>query len=122
MSQEPANYDARMESEILELGLVSPRVRKEEIDALMERVVYHVAVIPGTTTTAITSYIPMGEVMFTLATTTLACVDKRNFNEALGRKYGIEKCANLSRDKLWELEGYTLAKRYEERVANEEHY
>ena len=36
-----------------------------------------------------------------------ACVDPRNFDSALGRKYSYEDAFN----KLWPLEGYLLAER-----------
>lgn len=36
-----------------------------------------------------------------------ACVDIKNFDEALGRKYGYENAF----EKLWPLEGYLLAER-----------
>jgi hypothetical protein len=39
-----------------------------------------------------------------------ACVDPRNFNAKLGADYAIQDCVNAARDKLWELEGYHLAK------------
>ena len=40
----------------------------------------------------------------------MACVDKRNYNAELGFKYGKEKAEAIAEDKLWELEGYFLAK------------
>jgi hypothetical protein len=113
MSQEPAKYDIEMEADIQRLNLTAPRVTPEHIDALMDKVQYHVDVLPGTTTTRITSSLQIGETTFTLETSIMACVDKRNFNAELGRKYGIEKCAKATRDKLWELEGYALARKLE---------
>ena len=38
---------------------------------------------------------------------TSACVDKKNYNEAVG----AEICLNRIRDKLWAYEGYLLQKR-----------
>lgn len=41
-----------------------------------------------------------------------ACVDQKNFDDAIGRKYAYENAF----DKLWQLEGYLLA---EERLQQE---
>lgn len=110
MSQEQPHYDVRMEADIQELGLTAPRITPDRIDALMEKVQYDIHYVPDSTTTVVTSYIELGAIKFTLAVVTLACVDKRNFSAELGRKYGIEKCKGPTKDKLWELEGYALAK------------
>lgn len=102
--------EAQMETEIKELGLVYPRVRLEQIDALMATVEVHTYVIPGTTTTVATAMLPIAHIKFTLANEIMACVDPRNFNAELGVKYGTEKVLAAARNKLWELEGYALAK------------
>lgn len=99
--------DAEMEQEIVDKGLVYPRIEAAQIDELMTQVVYDV---PGTTTTVITAMLPMGHINFSLCTEIMACVDPRNFNAELGKKYGIEKAEKVARSKLWELEGYALAK------------
>lgn len=90
-------------------GAVYPKVSPDLIDALMEDVVYEASIVPGTTTTVVVSYRQTGLSKFTLAVATMACVDPRNFVEQLGIKYCTEKCKKLTRDKLWELEGYLLA-------------
>ena len=102
--------DAVQEKELKELSLMYPRVTKEQIDNLMNQVEYHTCVISGTTTTIATAILPIGISKFTLAMTKSACVDPRNFNAQLGAKYAIQDCVNAARDKLWELEGYHLAK------------
>lgn len=98
-----------MEKEIVDKGLTYPRVTLDEIQSKMEEVQYDCHIVPGTTTTVVTAYIVMGHVNFTLVTEIMACVDPRNFNEELGKKYGIEKAKKSAMDKLWELEGYRLA-------------
>lgn len=102
--------DVVQEKELKELGLMYPRVTKEQIDSLMEKVQYHTYVPIGTTTTIATATLPIGISKFTLAMTKSACIDPRNFNAKLGAEYAIQDCVNAARDKLWELEGYHLAK------------
>lgn len=102
--------DVVQEKELKELGLIYPRVTKEQIDSLMNQVEYHTHIVSGTTTTIATAILPLGISKFTLAMTKSACVDPRNFNAQLGAKYAIQDCVNAARDKLWELEGYHLAK------------
>lgn len=102
--------DAVQEKELKELGLMYPRVTKEQIDNLMNQVEYNTHVISGTTTTIATAILPIGISKFTLAMTKSACVDPRNFNAQKGAEYAILDCVNVARDKLWELEGYHLAK------------
>lgn len=101
--------DKRIEEEIKSKGLTYPRVEKERIDELMAQVTYDCHVVPGTTTTVITAMLPIGHINFSLCTEIMACVDPRNFNAELGKKYGIEKAEISARSKLWELEGYALA-------------
>jgi len=101
--------DQEMEKEIVKKGLVYPRITNDEIEKKMLAVKYDCHIVPGTTTTVITAYIPMKHLNFTLCTEIMACVDPRNFNKELGEKYGIEKAAKSAKDKLWELEGYSLA-------------
>ena len=103
------SMDTRMEADINQLGLNAPRVPKEHIDMLMEHVQYKTHIVEGTTTTVAVAVLPMGSVDFTLAIESMVCVDKSNFNAALGAKYAIEKAAESARNKLWELEGYVLA-------------
>ena len=83
------------------------RVTKEQIDAIMDGVVYYVHHIPGTTTTIATAFDTDG---FSLAVGLSACVDPANFNAELGEKYAREDAAKKAERKLWELEGYRLAK------------
>lgn len=102
--------DAVQEKELQELCMMYPRVTKEQIDSLMNQVEYHTHIVSGTTTTIATAILPIGISKFTLAMTKSACVDPRNFNAQKGAEYAIQDCVNAARDKLWELEGYHLAK------------
>lgn len=110
--------DQTMQAEFLSAGAVFPKVTSEQIDALMQQVTYQTHIVPGTTTTVATAMIKMGLVTFTLANEFTACVDSRNFNAELGAKYAIEKAAVTARNKLWELEGYHLGKRFAEFAGN----
>mgnify|MGYP003667385021 CR=1 FL=1 len=101
--------DSEMEKEIVDKGLIYPRITNDEIEAKMKSVKYDCHIVPGTTTTVVTAYTVMGHIKFTLATEIMACVDPRNFNAEIGAKYGTEKAAKSAKDKLWELEGYRLA-------------
>ena len=83
------------------------RVTKEQIDAIMDGVVYYVHQIPNTTTTIAVAFDKDG---FSLGVGMSACVDPANFNTADGEKYACEDAEKKSIAKLWELEGYRLAK------------
>lgn len=83
------------------------RVTKEQIDAIMGDVTYYVQQIPDTTTTIAVAFDKDG---FSLGVGMSACVDPANFNAELGEKYAREDAAKKAESKLWELEGYRLAK------------
>lgn len=83
------------------------KVTKAQIDAIMQGVTFHVHHIPGTTTTIATAFDTDG---FSLAVGLSACVDPANFDPALGEQYACEDAEKKAIAKLWELEGYRLAK------------
>ena len=83
------------------------KVTKEQIDAIMDGVVYYVHQIPDTTTTIAVAFDKDG---FSLGIGMSACVDPANFNEELGNQYACEDAEKKATAKLWELEGYRLAK------------
>ncbi len=83
------------------------KVTKEHIDAIMADVTYHVYRVPYTTTTIAVAFDKDG---FSLGVGMSACVDPANFNTADGEKYACEDATAKAREKLWELEGYLLAK------------
>lgn len=102
--------DERVESDVKNKKLTYPRIEKSHIDNMMKSVTYSTQLIPNTTTTVATAILHLGHLKFTLACETMACVDPRNFNAELGIEYAIEKAEAAARNKLWELEGFSLAK------------
>ena len=104
---------------------VAPRVTKDQIDALMDRVVVH-------TTTCMT---PVPHVLaiawlddkFYLGTAISKSVNPENFNEEIGIQYSTKDVLEIAENKLWELEGYRLfttplqPKNHIERMQDEKH-
>ena len=85
---------------------VAPRVTKDQIDALMDRVTYVIVQQPGdTTSTFVHAYL---DGSFFLATGFSACVNKENFNAEIGERLAKGNAAKQAENKLWELEGYLL--------------
>lgn len=103
--------DHKMQADFEASGATFPKVTACRIDELMQQVTFSTHVVPDTTTTIATAILQVGAVKFTLANEFTACVDPRNFNAELGAKYAIEKATESARNKLWELEGYSLAQR-----------
>ena len=97
--------DQTIEQEIQQKGLTAPRITKEQIDALMKRVIYFVVVPSGSTSTFVHAYL---DGKFFLASGHSACVSPENFNAELGEKISLNKAEAAARYKLWELEGYRL--------------
>lgn len=102
--------DHVMQADFEASGSIYPKVTADQIDALMNDVIYKTNVVDGTTTTLAVAVLPIGAVNFTLAIELTACVDPRNFNAEKGAMYAVEKAKTSARNKLWELEGYSLAK------------
>ncbi len=110
--------DKLMQKDFEKSGAVYPKIEADFIDSMMQKVVYKSHVVEGTTTTVVTAYLPIklkhgGVCNFTLATEIMACVDPRNFVKEKGEKYCKEKTEVAARNKLWELEGYSLARQLE---------
>lgn len=97
--------EEQVERTIKEQGLTAPRVTSEQIDQLMERVVYITEVPAGTTSTFVHAFL---DGVFHLATGFSACISPENFNATLGVAIAKPKAAAEARDKLWQLEGYRL--------------
>lgn len=100
--------DIEVEKQIEKLGLNAPRVTKDHIDNLMSQVVYETFHIQETTLTIAISFLPLNGDYFQIAIGQSACSDIANFNQELANELAIEKCEQLTRDKLWEFEGYRL--------------
>lgn len=101
-----AKADQAAEAEILAKGLTAPRVTKDQIQELMDKLIWRYEQPEGTTSTFAHAFLGT----FYLATGHSACVSPENFNAELGMKYAREQAEGKARDKLWELEGYALAK------------
>lgn len=88
----------------------APKVTPQQIDALMEQVVYHTYAIPETTSTVAVAFLNG----FSLGIGHSACVSPENFDAELGKQYACEDAEKATRKKLWELEGYYLHRKLAE--------
>ena len=103
--QSSQNQKAVTEQELAEKA-VAPRVTKDQIDALMDRVVYVNVQQPGdTTSTFVHAYL---DGKFFLATGFSGCVNKENFDAGIGLRLALSNAEKQAENKLWELEGYRL--------------
>ena len=84
----------------------APRITKDQIDALMDRVEVHTTTCK--TPTPHVMAIAWLDGKFHLGTAISKSVDPANFNEALGIEYSTKDVLNIAENKLWELEGYRL--------------
>lgn len=102
-----AGHDEKaIEKEINDKGLNAPRLKPEDIDAVIVDEKYHV--FEGTTLTVACLVLRNG---FTVVGES-AAASKENFDEEIGRKIAREN----ARNKIWALEGYLLRnKLYEQR-------
>src|ERR1044072_2810854 len=87
----------------------APHVAKEGIDALVASLEYKHSHIPGTTTTIALAMLPSLN-NFVVCEGRSACVSLANFDAAKGVKYATEDATLRAGKKLWEFEGYSLAK------------
>ena len=92
--------------EELQEKAVAPRVTKDQIDALKQRVIYTVEQQPGGTTSTFVHAFLDGK--FFLATGFSACVNAENFNTDIGERLARGNAEKQAEAKLWELEGYRL--------------
>lgn len=100
------NMNKAVTEQELQEKAVAPRVTKEHIDSLMERVQYVTVQQPGDTTSTFVHAFLDGK--FFLASGFSACVDKDNFDADIGIRIASAQAANHAAAKLWELEGYNL--------------
>lgn len=87
-----------LEQQIVDKGLVAPRITPQRIDAVIVSEQYHV--FDGTTVTVcclslMNGYNVVGE---------SACASPENFDREIGRKLAYEN----AKSKVWALEGYLL--------------
>jgi len=103
--ENPNMSKAVTEQELAEKA-VAPRVTKDQIDALMDRVAYVTVQQPGDTTSTFVHAFLDGK--FFLATGFSACVNAENFNADIGERLARSNAEKHAENKLWELEGYRL--------------
>lgn len=84
------------------------KVTPQEINALMDSLEYKTLRVDGTTTTIVVAILPQNN--YVLGFGSSACVDAANFDAELGEKIAKQNCYTKCLEKLWELEGYALAK------------
>ena len=90
--------EREIEKEIQEKALSAPRLKPEDIDAVIVSADYHV--FPGTTTTVCCLKLRNGYTVIGKS----AAVSADNFDKEIGRKIAYAD----ARGKVWELEGYRL--------------
>ena len=95
------NNEQQFEQALMDKGLNAPRLRPDDIDAVIVHAQYHV--FPGTVHTVCCLTLVNG---FTV-TGENACVSRENWDQATGQQ---EAYAN-AREKVWQLEGYLLKQR-----------
>lgn len=103
-------FEDHIESEIKQKGLDAPRITRDHIDALMSKVQYTVVQFAVTDPTATTTLVLATLDGFHLATGFSACVSLENFDPEVGAKIASRDATNKAREKLWEMEGYVLAR------------
>ena len=86
-------------------------VTAEQVDSILEKLEAEYLVVPNSTVTLCVLFLPMPNGnRFSIATGLAACIDPANFKEEVGRQYSFKDAFAKARSKIWELEGYALAK------------
>jgi len=91
-----------IEQAIQDKGLNAPRLKPNDIDAVILAVQHHV--FPGSQLTVCCITLKNG---FTV-TGESACVSPENFDADIGERIAFDK----ARDKIWALEGYLLKQKF----------
>jgi len=99
--------DAVVEAMIQDKGLTAPRVLPKTIDAMVASLRFELHTYPGTTATVALAILPSG---FVVGQGQSACASPENYNKEVGDKIAVDNARNEARQKLWEFEGYCLAK------------
>lgn len=94
----PQSDESKLDTELNNLGLNAPRLRPQDIDAVIASETFHV--FPGSQLTVCVLTLRNG---FTVSGES-ACVSPENFNAEKGQ----EIAKRNARDKIWALEGYLL--------------
>ncbi len=90
--------EAKLDAEIVAKGLTAPRVTPLSIDSLIVNTTY--TLLAGTTVTICALTLRNGFISIGHS----ACASPENFDPEIGRNIAFDN----ARNKLWELEGYTL--------------
>ncbi len=101
----PVSFEQQIENEIVAKGLEGNRVKKEDIDKLFAKLKFIIGKVSETR--IICTAILDG---FAVADGSSSVVDPKSFDEQIGIKIAQKKCAMAAYDKLWEFEGYRLAR------------
>ena len=113
--------EKQIEQEIQDKGLNAPRLTPDHIDSKIKATEY---ILPRDVckrdngVEIFNAPLPLQTLTFCILTLEngftvtgeSACASPENFDAALGMKYAREQGEGKARDKLWELEGYALAK------------
>jgi hypothetical protein len=99
--------DAKIEEAIQAKGLTAPRVTPEQVNALVDSLIFQTHRFPGTTSTVAAAILPNG---FVVAVGHSAAASRENFDAEIGEAIAISNAKTEARKKLWELEGYVLKK------------
>lgn len=99
--------DAKIEEAIQAKGLTAPRVTPEQINAMVDSLVFQTHRFPGTTSTVAVAVLPNG---FVVAIGHSAAASRENFDAEIGESIAVSNARTEARKKLWELEGYVLKK------------
>lgn len=83
------------------------RVTQEQITAIVADMKFTTARVGDSTITGCWSYLPNG---FCVAYGQSGCVDPNNYNAEVGQRIAQKNCYEETIRKLWEFEGYILAK------------
>ena len=102
--------DKTIEEEIIAKGLTAPRVTNQQIEDLCGRIFVKYETIG--TSTFCHGFL---DDQFYLTTGHSACVSSENFDEGIGRRIAFENMSKQAREKLWQLEGYSLYKTLKEK-------
>lgn len=94
-----------LEARLTARGLDAPRLKPEDINAVIKHEHYYV--FPGTTLTVCALELKNGF----MVTGESAAASKENFNADIGREIAFRN----ARDKIWSLEGYLLRQRLHDR-------
>ena len=80
------------------------------IETLFKSLTYKYERVGATTTTGCWAFLPMPNgTEFQMGYGESACVDPTNYIKTTGQYIARERCEQVAKNKLWELEGYLLA-------------